>query len=396
MMQKMVEDASPYKAAGYHHIHDVIDPRQTRNYLIQALTIAQNSEKTAASANINWPTGRPNSDDRPYYNQFLQLKEKVPWIRSGKKSWPAGVPETLTFDRGELPVHEYLRLRAREMPDKPAVIFYGRVLTFKELDQASDRFASFLLEQGVGRGDRVGLFMGNCPQYAIAHFGIQKIGAIVCPCSPLFKAMELAHQLNDAGIKILISWDLLMPVVQAALKETDVATVVVANLNDYLPEKPTLPLIDIMRIPKQAIPGTRDFMEIVSNDYPSPPAVDIDLHNEIGLLQYTGGTTGLPKGCMLTYYAALFKTAFVASVCHITPETVCLVTMPIFHIAGMLAGMNTCVYAGAAQVLITRFEPLAVMEAVKQYRTDFWYSAVPMNVAIMSHDKLPRLRPELS
>ena len=305
-----------------------------------------------------------------------------------KKSWPAGVPETLTFDRGELPIHEYLRLRAREMPDKPAIIFYGRVLTFKELDQASDRFASFLLEQGVGRGDRVGLFMGNCPQYAIAHFGIQKIGAIVCPCSPLFKAMELAHQLNDAGIRILISWDLLMPVVQGALKETDVTTVVVANLNDYLTENPTLPLIDIMRIPKQAIPGTTDFMEIVNHDYPAPPAVEIDLKSEIGLLQYTGGTTGLPKGCMLTYYAALFKTAFVASVCHITQETVCLVTMPIFHIAGMLAGMNTCVYAGATQVLITRFEPLAAMEAVKQYQTDFWYSAVPMNVAIMSHEKL--------
>ena len=306
------------------------------------------------------------------------------WI----KSRPQDLPEKLVFEQGSLPIHEYLRLRARQMPDKAAVIFYGRRISFKELDQASDRFAAYLLEQGAVKGDRVGIFMGNCPQYIIAHFGAQKIGAMVCPCSPLFKEMELTHELNDAGVKILVAWDVLMPVAAMSLPKTGVKTVVVTNLNDYVPETPELPLPPLMKHPKQPIAGTVDFMEILARDFPALPAMDLDVMNDIGLLQYTGGTTGLPKGCMLTYYAALFKTATVATVAGLNQDTICLVTMPIFHIAGMLAGMNSCLYAGATQVLLTAFDPLTAMLAIDKYKVDFWYSAVPMNVGIMAQPTL--------
>jgi long-chain acyl-CoA synthetase len=304
------------------------------------------------------------------------------------KSWPPDVPEKLAFEHGPRPIHEYLRLRAEQMPDKAAVIFYGSRISFKELDQASDRFAAYLLEQGAVKGDRIGIFMGNCPQYVIAHFGAQKIGAMVCPCSPLFKEMELTHELNDAGVKILVAWDVLMPVAAGALPKTGVKTVVVTNLNDYLPETPELPLPPVMKVPKQPIAGTVDFTEILARDYPALPAVSLDIMTDVGLLQYTGGTTGLPKGCMLTYYAALFKTATVAAVTGLNPNTICLVTMPIFHIAGMLAGMNSCLYAGATQVLLTVFDPQTAMMAIDRYKVDFWYSAVPMNVAIMAQPSL--------
>ena len=304
------------------------------------------------------------------------------------KSWPPDLPEKLVFELGPRPIHEYLRLRAQQTPDKTAVIFYGRRLSYRELDQASDSFAAYLLEQGAVKGDRIGIFMGNCPQYMIAHFGAQKIGAMVCPCSPLFKEMELTHELNDAGVKILVAWDVLMPVAAGALPKTGVKVVVVTNLNDYVPETPELPLPPIMKAPKQPIAGTVDFMEILARDYPPLPPVALDIMTDIGLLQYTGGTTGLPKGCMLTYYAALFKTATVAAVTGLNPDTICLVTMPIFHIAGMLAGMNSCLYAGGTQVLLTAFDPVTTMMAIDQYKVDFWYSAVPMNVAIMAQPTL--------
>ena len=199
----------------------------------------------------------------------------------------------------------------------------------------------------------------------------------------MFKELELEYELNDAGIEILVSLDLFMPVVKAVLGKTPLKKIVTTNLNDYMPKEPALAPIEYMQVPKAPIPGTDDFMDIVSKDMPAPPHVAIDLKTDIGLLQYTGGTTGLPKGCMLSFHAALFKTAATAGVARITRDSVCLVTMPIFHIAGMLAGMNSCIYAGATQVLLSMFEVNTAARAISTYKTDFWYSAVPMNVGIM-------------
>jgi len=230
--------------------------------------------------------------------------------------------------------------------------------------------------------------MGNCPQYEIAHFGVQKLGAVVCPCSPLFKEMELTYELNDAETEVLVTWDILMPIAGKVIANTGVKKVVVTNLNDYLPSQPTLPLTEAMKIPKQAVPGTDDFLEIVTQGDKTPPQVAIDIENDIGLFQYTGGTTGLPKGSMLAFYAALFKTAAVCTVTGMTNRTISLVSMPIFHIAGMVAGMNNSIYAGATQVLFTQFDVKTTMEAIQRYRADYWYSAVPMNVGIMMHPEV--------
>lgn len=299
------------------------------------------------------------------------------------KSWPEDTPKELAFDDGKMPIHEYLRLRAKQMPDKTAIVFYGAEMTYAELDAASDRFANYLLSNGVGKGDRVGIFMGSCPQYAIAHFGTQKIGAIVCPCSPLFKEMELEYELNDAGIEILVSLDLLLPVVQAAQGKTMLRKVVATNFNDFLPAEPTIPTLDTMAIPKQDIPGVEDFLDIVTNGDATPPMVDIDIENDIALFQYTGGTTGMPKGCMLSYNAALFKTACVVLASKMNTDTVNLVNMPIFHIAGMVSGLNSTIFAGGTQILMAMFDPMATLKAIDQYKVNFWYSAVPMNMAIM-------------
>ena len=301
------------------------------------------------------------------------------------KNWQKDIPTSLNFESGRKPIHEYLRIRAEEMPDKTAIIFYGREISYRELDEASDRFAAYLSRNGVKKGDRVAIFMANCPQYIIAHFGTQKIGGIVCPCSPLFKEMELTYELNDAETEILVTWDILMPIAGKVLGNTKVKKVVVTNLNDFVPSEPTLPLVDTMKIPRQNIPGTDDFMEIIATREAPPPRVEIDLENDISLFQYTGGTTGLPKGSMLSYNAALFKTAAVCAITGITKDTICLVSMPVFHIAGMVAGMNSCVYAGATQILFTQFDIKATLEAIQRYKADFWYSAVPMNVGIMMH-----------
>lgn len=300
-------------------------------------------------------------------------------------SWPDNLPCKIEFEHGAVPIHEYLRIRAKEAPEKTAIIFYGKHISYKELDESSERFAHYLISNGVKKGDRVGIFLLNCPQYAIAHFGIQKAGAVVCPCSPLFKELELEYELKDADIEILVALDLFYPVVKNVAEKTPLRKIITTNLNDYIPANPTLPLIGPMAVPKQKISGTEDFIEIVTNGDKTRVSVDIDMEKDIGLFQYTGGTTGLPKGCMLSFHAALFKTAVTRNVAAITKDTVCLVTMPIFHIAGMLAGMNSCIYAGATQVLLSMFDVKTAMKAISEYKADFWYSAVPMNVGIMAH-----------
>jgi len=308
-----------------------------------------------------------------------------------KKNWPAGTPRSLTFLDGEVPIHQYLRLRARDIPEKSAIVYYGREISFRELDTMSDLFAHYLLSNGVKKGDRVAIFMGNCPQYMMAHFGIQKIGAIVCPCSPLFKELELEYELNDCGAEILVAWNHFMPTISKIKDQTGLRKIITTHLDDFLPGNPTLPLPDAMKnVPRQEFEGTNDFLSIVTGRCSEPPTVEIDMPNDISLLQYTGGTTGMPKGCMLTSYAALFKTATVCTFAELDENDVCLVTMPIFHIAGMLAGMNSCIYAGATQVLMTLFDAETAMKAIEGYGVSFWYSAVPMNVAIMAHPELDR------
>ena len=112
-----------------------------------------------------------------------------------------------TYRQGAKPLHDYLREHARTQPDKPAFIWYGTRITYAELDAWSDAFAAALQTLGVRQGDRVALFLNNCPQYVVAHFGIQKAGAIVGPCGPLFKAMELEYQLKDLGAEYLFFED---------------------------------------------------------------------------------------------------------------------------------------------------------------------------------------------
>lgn len=288
---------------------------------------------------------------------------------------------------GIRPLHEYLRHYARTIPDKPAMIYYGRTLTFRELDELSDRFANYLLAHGVSKGDRVALFLQNCPQYYICHFGIQKIGAIVGPCSPMFKEWELEYEVNDLGAKVMVTLDSLYPVVKAIREKTSLERVVVTRYADFLPDQPVPEFPEPTGQP-ESFPETDELMEILRTSPASPPEADIDM-DDVCLIVYTSGTTGLPKGAMLTYRNAQFKTDCVVRMAGYRQDDVFLAVMPIFHIAGMLKGINVPIYTGATAVLLTRYSPEALMDVVERYRVSAAYTIVPMNVAVMNH---PRAR----
>ncbi|WP_233575773.1 AMP-binding protein [Noviherbaspirillum saxi] len=289
---------------------------------------------------------------------------------------------SIPYLQEEKPLHEYLRQHARTQPDKPAYIWYGNTLSYAELDRLSDRFAARLHGLGVKQGDRVVLFLQNCPQYAIAHFGIQKLGAIVSPCSPLFKKHELEYQVGDLGAEVIVAADNLYPVVQEVLDRTQLRHVFLTSYGDFLPTEPTIDVPSEIRIPKQRVDGTLDLLDALREAVGEAPSPVLAM-DDVVLMTYTSGTTGMPKGAMLTYRNALFKTAGATYAAGVDSSTVTLAIAPLYHIAGMLMGLNVTIYTGATAVLMYRFDPAPVLQAIDRYQISHWYSIAPMNVAVM-------------
>jgi len=301
------------------------------------------------------------------------------------KSWPEGVPTKLAYRLEEKPLFEYLRQNAKDFPNKPAYIYYGREITWKELDDCTRRFANFLIQVGIRKGDRVALFMQNCPQYVIGHYGTQSLGAIVAPCSPMFKEWELEYEVNDVEAKLIVTTDDLYPIVENIRKSTRLQEAVVTNYRDMALSQSPVPLPNELQLEKRSYPGTRDMMEVLRSHPAQAVAVDVDLWNDVAMMVYTSGTTGRPKGAMLTYGNALFKIASCFHFNRFRKEDVILATMPIFHIAGNVLAIGLPVYGAAAIVLLTRFDPEAVITAFEKYRCTMWYGITPMFQAVMAH-----------
>lgn len=288
----------------------------------------------------------------------------------------------ITLSLGEKPLHEYLRHHARTQPRKPAIVWYGGALSYGELDRLSDGFAGGLQARGVGKGDRVVLFMHSCPQYVIAHFGIQKIGAIVSPCSPAFKAHEFSYQAGDLGAKVVIAADDLVPLVKAAQPQTAIEHIFAVRYGDLVPREPAFDVPAEMRT-VQALPdGVIDFLAVARSAPPLTPPASLAV-DDVALMTYTSGTTGMPKGAMLTYRNALFKTATSAALRDLDASSVVLGVAPIYHIAGMITAMNLPLFVGATVVLLKRFDALAALQAIERYRVTWWHAMAPMLVAMM-------------
>ena len=289
----------------------------------------------------------------------------------------------------DMPLHQHLRAHAHHTPARTAYLWYGGAITFGQLDAWSDGFAARLAALGLKKGEPVALFMNNCPQYVIAHYGIQKAGAIVCPCGPLYKEHELKYRLNDLQARVIVAAVSLLPVLDNVRADTPALQHVFSTrYAALLPAAPTLDLppdLAAEAADKNAPPpaGTMDFLQACDSGT-TPPQVDIDIDEDVALMTYTSGTTGLPKGAMLTFRNALYKTQVSVESRGIDSSDVLLAVAPLYHIAGMLMGVNLGVYSGASCALLHRFDPQAVLQAVHRNRVTWWCSIAPVNVAVMA------------
>lgn len=304
--------------------------------------------------------------------------------------WPAGVPCIPHYPFGEVPLADYLRRWAQVQPDKPAVIFYGTVISYAELDRRSDAFAALLAGHGVGQGDRVGVFLPNSPQFMIAFFGILKLGGIHVPVNPMFREHELLHELQDTGAVALLAQDQLMPLVRGVLPRTALRTVFATSLAEMLPTAPTLPVPDSVRQPRQDCPDAIDLLAALDRVEVPPPPARIAL-DDVAALNYTGGTTGMPKGCVHTHRDMIYTAATTCTCANgSTPADVMLNFHPVFWIAGENSALIFPVFCGATLVLLARWDALAWLRAVELYRVTMAGLLVDNAVAIMEHPEAPR------
>jgi long-chain acyl-CoA synthetase len=259
---------------------------------------------------------------------------------------------------------------AARMPEKAAIIFRDQRTTYHEFDRRANQVANGLNALGIQPGDRVGLYLHNIPLFMEAYYGILRAGAAVVPMNPLYKAQEVEYILRDCGATAILTFGPFAPVAIQAASAAGVPHVVVAAPDE--------------------IAGAQAWATVFGEAPETPPSVPVSA-DDVAVLPYTSGTTGRPKGAMLTHGNLLANCEQCSQVERIKPSTedVVWIALPLFHIYAMNVGMNLGVMHGATLALIERFEPVSSLQAIQQYRCTILYGAPPMFVA---WSQMPNLR----
>ncbi|MGB9777560.1 MAG: long-chain-fatty-acid--CoA ligase [Anaerolineae bacterium] len=305
-----------------------------------------------------------------------------PWLKFYDKE----VPRHIDYPR--IPLYRLLDDTAAATPDRPCTCFFGRRETYRRIKDFSDRFAVALRGLGVRKGDRVALLLPNLPQFIIAYYGILKAGAVVVPLNPLYTERELTFHLTDSGAETLVTIPMLMEKVAALEGKTPLKRAIYTRVADFLP----FPLSLLQgvregRAARQAVrkPGGLQwvrFRDMLRNPAPAdfrPEPVDPD---EMAALLYSGGTTGVAKGIMLSHFNFVANAYQVKAWGALSNEQSILAVLPFFHGFGMSVTMNAPILAGGEIIILPRFNARQVAQTIHKYKPDFFIGVPTMFVAL--------------
>jgi long-chain acyl-CoA synthetase len=305
------------------------------------------------------------------------------------------------------PLTDILATTAVEMPDRAATSFFGAELTFMDLKRRSDAFAAALAGIGIGKGDRVGIMLPNCPQYIIAAFGILKLGAVVVNVNPSYTPREVGVVVADSGMRILVTLDALAPLV-ASLRTggqtpSTIEHLILTGLAEYTPQAVGPPHVD----------GALAFTDLLTESAqwgqtpgsggaqggPTRGQTPVSIApDDLAVLQYTGGTTGTPKGAMLTHaniFANCIQTELWTNPAYVLSRAErYLVVIPYFHIYAFTVCMMMGIRVGALQIIHPKYDPEQVLDAIRTLRPTYFPAVPTIFVSLLNHPKLAESRPE--
>ena len=312
-------------------------------------------------------------EDRPWYQHYDE-----------------GVPRTIDYP--QVPIFHFLEESAQKYPNSPCTLFKGARISFREMDEITNRLAAGLASLGVKKGDRVGIFIPNTPQFVMAYFAILKLGAIVVATNSLYTGREIEHQVNDAGIEVMVVMSNFYNILKEVQPKTHIRTLVVTNLKEALP--PVLSFLFTLVQEKKGgfrvqLAENDVWMQDLINRYRSEdrPQVEVTA-DDIALLQYSGGTTGISKGAIALHRNLVANSLQVRCwiVNAVDGQEVVLMAIPLYHVYGMVAGMLFAIRAGAGMVMIPNPRDLKdVLESIQKYRTTIFPGVPTLYNAINNH-----------
>lgn len=319
------------------------------------------------------------------------MTEKI-WL----KKYPAEIPHTLEFPK--IPVQQFLTDASKSDPNKVAIHFMGKDLTYKEVYESSLKFANYLRTLGVEKGDRVAIMLPNCPQAVIAYYGTLYAGGIVVQTNPLYTERELQYQMADSGAKVILVMDILYPRVMKILSETKIENVIVTGIKDYLPFPKNLvyPFIQKKQygfsVKVEHSGMNHLFTEIIRSAPLNELDVPFDFEEDLALLQYTGGTTGFPKGVMLTHKNLIANTmmcdAWVYK-CEDGKESI-LGMLPFFHVYGMTTVLILGIMKRARMILMPKFDVELALKTIDKQKPTLFPGAPTMYIGLLNHPDLAK------
>jgi long-chain acyl-CoA synthetase len=313
--------------------------------------------------------------------------------RIWQKHYAPGVPISATYHGTCLPL--VLERNARLVPDSIATDFFGNTLTYRQLWEQVLRLANGLKRMGVSDGTKVAIMLPNSPQCVIAYYAALWLGAVVIMTNPLYVERELLHQWSDSDAEFLFVLDHIYPKAERVLPKTRIRKVIATSIREYLPFplKYLYPLKARRNKLFTSVPynGTDlvNFTSVVKESHPDPIecAASVD---GIALLQYTGGTTGLAKGAVLTHRNLI---ANVIQLVSWFPELKCgkerfLAVLPFFHVFGLTVSLNLAVYSGCAIIVMPRFDPDDLIKAIEKRKPTIFPGVPAIYTALMAHPKV--------
>jgi long-chain acyl-CoA synthetase len=312
-----------------------------------------------------------------------------PWL----KVYQAGIPEYIEYEQICLP--EILERSAREFPEREALICDGYVVTYRSLAEMVDRFAACLISFGIGRGDVVAILMPNLIPCIVSYYAVLKIGGVAVMTNPLYSDVELRHQFNDSGAKVLVTVDLLGDRMIDLRPKTQIKQIIHTSAGDYLLFPRNVLFALVAKIQRRAAvkpaPDLYAWKECVETHSPDSSSIK-PAWEDVAMYQYTGGTSGVSKGVMLTHANLSTQVQQMAAWLPIFArgEERALGALPFFHAFGLSTVMNLSVYMGWTDILIRKPQADQLLKAIRTYKPTFMTMVPTMYIGMLHHPAIEK------